>query len=94
MARWQVKAATTANLNLALALTTLDGVNVGPSDAILVKNQTTTSANGLYRLDASGIPQRITDASNAHVIPAPVFVAMGTQLGRYRTTDGTTFTKL
>jgi hypothetical protein len=94
MARWQVKAATTANINLAAALTSLDTANVGPGDNILVKNQTTTSQNGLYRLDASGIPQRIADGTSAHIIPAPVFVAMGTGAGRYRTTDGITFTKL
>lgn len=91
---WRVKAATTANLNLAAVLTTLDGVSVGWGDNVLVKSQTTTSENGLYRIGSGGIPARISDATSAHVIPSPIYVVQGTQLGRYRTTDGIAFTRV
>ena len=51
-----VRAATTANIpNMSgAAPSTLDGVTLATQDRILVKNQTTTSANGIYRVSILG----------------------------------------
>ncbi|GAB3735004.1 hypothetical protein [Spirosoma lituiforme] len=47
-----VKAATTANITLSAAQT-IDGVSLVAGDRVLVKNQTTASANGIYIVNAS-----------------------------------------
>jgi hypothetical protein len=50
-----VKAATIgANINLAAAPNTLDGVSLVLSDRVLVKNQTPSSLNGIYRVTTLG----------------------------------------
>jgi len=59
-----VVAATTANVTLATALENgdvLDGVTLATGNRILVKNQTTTSENGIYVVASSGAPARATD---------------------------------
>jgi phage-related tail fiber protein len=73
-----VRAATTANITLSGAQT-IDGVSVIAGDRVLVKNQTTGSANGLY-LAAAGAWSRTTDAdSSAEVTPGMfTFVEEGT----------------
>lgn len=72
-----VRAATTANITLSGAQT-IDGVAVVAGDRILVKNQTTTSQNGIY-LVAAGAWTRATDADAwAELISAFVFVESGT----------------
>ena len=57
-------AATTANISLATDLEngdTLDGVTLATDDKVLVKNQTTTSQNGIYVVVASGTASRDPD---------------------------------
>jgi hypothetical protein len=77
------RAATTANVNLANALEngdTLDGVVLATGDRILVKNQTTTSENGIYVVAASGQPSRATDFDTASEVDSGdfIFVYSGT----------------
>jgi hypothetical protein len=76
-------AATTANVNLANALEngdTLDGITLATGDRILVKNQTTTSENGIYVVQASGQPTRATDFDTATEVDSGdfIFVYSGT----------------
>jgi hypothetical protein len=78
-----VVAATTANVNLANALEngdTLDGITLATGNRILVKNQTTTSENGIYVVQASGQPTRATDFDTAQEVDSGdfVFVYSGT----------------
>jgi hypothetical protein len=73
-----VRAATTANITLS-ATQTIDGVAVIAGDRVLVKNQTTASANGIYVVSA-GTWTRSEDAdSNAKVTSGMfTFVEEGT----------------
>lgn len=72
-----VVAATTANITLS-APQTIDGISVIAGDRVLVKNQTTASANGIYVV-AAGAWTRATDADSwAELISAFVFVERGT----------------
>jgi hypothetical protein len=76
-AKASVVAASTANLTLSGAQT-IDGVSVIAGDRVLVKDQTTTSANGIY-LCASGSWTRTTDADTySELIAAYTFVEGGT----------------
>lgn len=59
----KVRAATTANGTLASAFadgSTVDGVTLATGDLILLKNQTTGTENGVYKVKASGAPDRVT----------------------------------
>lgn len=47
-------ASTGANINLAAAPNTLDGVSLSLNDRVLVKDQTPTSLNGIYRVTTLG----------------------------------------
>ena len=72
-----VVAATTANITLT-APQTIDGISVIAGDRVLVKNQTTASANGIYVV-AAGAWTRAVDADTwAELISAFVFVERGT----------------
>ena len=78
-----VVAATTANITLATDVEngdTLDGVTLATGNRILVKNQTTTSQNGIYVVAASGAPSRATDFDSPAEIDGGdfVFVTGGT----------------
>lgn len=78
-----VVAATTANVTLANALEngdTLDGIVLATGNRILVKNQTTTSENGIYVVQASGQPSRALDFDTAVEIDSGdfIFVYSGT----------------
>jgi hypothetical protein len=78
-----VVAATTSNVNLANALEngdTLDGITLATGNRILVKNQTTTSENGIYVVQASGQPTRAADFDTASEVDSGdfVFVYSGT----------------
>jgi hypothetical protein len=78
-----VVAATTANVALATALENgdvLDGITLATGNRILVKNQTTTSENGIYVVQASGQPTRATDFDTALEVDSGdfVFVSGGT----------------
>lgn len=89
--KWKepVRAATTANITLS-GTQTIDGIALVAGDRVLVKNQTTGSANGLY-LVAAGAWTRTTDFDSAsEVLGAAVFVSEGTTQGNQQwimTTD-------
>lgn len=69
--------ATTANITLS-GTQTIDGIAVAAGDRVLVKNQTTASANGIYVV-AAGAWTRSTDADTwAKLVSAFVFVEKGT----------------
>lgn len=79
-AKASVVAASTTNLTLSGAQT-IDGVSVIAGDRVLVKDQTTASANGIY-LCASGSWTRTTDADTyAELVAAYTFVEGGTTNG-------------
>lgn len=75
-----VVAATTANITLSGAQT-IDGIALVAGDRVLVKNQTTTSANGIYVVSAAAW-SRATDADTwTKLVSAFVFVEKGTVNG-------------
>jgi hypothetical protein len=73
-----VKAASTANISSLSGTMTIDGVALVAGDRVLVKDQTTTSANGVYVV-AAGAWARSVDLStwDEHV-SAYLFVEQGT----------------
>lgn len=80
--KWKdpVRAATTANITLSGAQT-IDGVSVIAGDRVLVKNQSTASANGIY-VAAAGSWSRATDFDAAsELLGATVFVSEGSTNG-------------
>jgi len=83
-----VRAATTVNGTLATAFANsqvIDGVTLATGNRILLKNQTTGAANGIYTVNASGAPTRATDADTS----AEVTSGMST-LVQEGTTNGNT----
>ncbi|HET9667275.1 MAG TPA: hypothetical protein VFP09_10980, partial [Desertimonas sp.] len=75
-----VRIATTADHALS-GLTAIDGVTPIAGDRILVKNQTTGSANGIYTA-AAGAWTRATDADTGpELVAAAAYVEEGTTLG-------------
>jgi phage-related tail fiber protein len=66
-----VRAATTTNITLS-APQTIDGVSVIAGERVLVKDQSTASANGIYVV-AAGAWTRATDADSSAKIPAGIF---------------------
>jgi len=87
-----VKVATTANITLS-GTQTIDGVALTAGDRVLVKNQTTGSANGIYTV-AAGAWSRSSDADVDAELTASfaVFVEQGTgnaDSGWVLTNDGT-----
>lgn len=80
--KWKepVRAATTANISLSGAQT-IDGVSIVGGDRVLVKNQSTASANGIY-VAAAGSWTRATDFDDSsEALGASCFVSEGTTLG-------------
>ena len=74
-----VRVATTANITLS-GTQTIDGVSVIAGDRVLVKNQTTTTQNGVYDV-ASGAWARSTDSdTGTELVNAFYFVQSGTTL--------------
>ena len=72
-----VRAATTANITIS-GLQTIDGVALANNDRVLVKNQATASANGIYVASTVGW-NRSLDANNpSNVLNAAVYVEEGT----------------
>ena len=62
------RVATTGNVDLTADLQnsdTLDGVTLATNDKVLVKNQSTASQNGIYKVVASGTASRDTDFDTA-----------------------------
>src|SRR5262252_6693496 len=71
------RAATTANITLS-GTQTVDGVALIANDRCLVKNQTTTSANGVYVV-AAGAWTRSTDCTTgAQVLNMAIYIEEGT----------------
>jgi len=94
-----VRAATTAEGTIASSFEngdSIDGVTLSTSDVILIKNQSTTSDNGIYIVNASGSPTRRSDADvYSELNGAAVIVKEGTDnanKGFYQITELTTFT--
>jgi hypothetical protein len=74
-----VRVATTANITLS-GTQTIDGVSVIAGDRVLVKNQTTTTQNGVYDV-AAGAWARSTDSdTGTELVNAFYFVQSGTTL--------------
>jgi hypothetical protein len=74
-----VRVATTANITLS-GTQTIDGVSVIAGDRVLVKNQTTTTQNGVYDV-AAGAWARSTDSdAGTELVNAFYFVQSGTTL--------------
>jgi phage-related tail fiber protein len=72
-----VKAATTADIATLSGTLTIDGVALAAGDRVLVKNQTTTSQNGIYVV-AAGAWTRAADANSwDELVGAFVFVEQG-----------------
>ena len=90
--KWKepIRAATTANITLSGAQT-IDGVSVVAGDRVLVKNQSSGSANGIY-VAAAGAWSRAADYDAAsELVGSTVFVSEGTANGNSQwsmTTDG------
>ena len=61
-----VKAASTANITIAAAPATLDGITLTAGDRLLLKNQTTANENGIYVFNGVGVAlTRATDMDAA-----------------------------
>jgi hypothetical protein len=78
----EVEAATTANVDLADAPGTIDGVTLSDGEFVLVKNQTSASQNGIYVFTA-GTPNTLTRPTSANeaselVRGDHIFVKLGT----------------
>jgi hypothetical protein len=88
-----VRAASTANIASLSAPQTIDGISLIAGDRVLVKNQTTQSANGIYVV-AAGAWTRATDADTANELEAAaVWVEEGTtQAGTLWTQTTVNFT--
>jgi hypothetical protein len=77
-AKSSVRVATTTNLAALSGLIAVDGITVAGGDRVLVKDQTTQSANGIY-VAAAGAWARATDADVWAELPSAfVFVEGGT----------------
>jgi hypothetical protein len=56
----------------------VDGVTLVTGDRILIKNQSSASANGIYKVNAAGAPTRTTDADvGSELVGAVVWVSEG-----------------
>lgn len=76
-----VKAASTANIAALSGPLTVDGVSLVANDRVLVKDQTTASANGVYVV-AAGAWSRAVDVSTwDELVSAFLFVEQGTVNG-------------
>lgn len=77
-----VRAATTASGTLSTAFddgSVIDGVTLATDDRILLKNQSDATANGIYVVNASGVPSRVYDFDDGSEAPgALVYVMEGT----------------
>jgi phage-related tail fiber protein len=86
-----VRVATTANITLS-GLQNIDGITVVAGDRVLVKNQTTASANGIYLASASAWTRSADFVNGLVSSGAFTFVEQGTEnadSGWVLTTDGT-----
>lgn len=77
-----VRAASTANVDVAAPAATIDDISLGAGDRILLKNQDAGEENGLYRFDGEGSPLvRSRDADNNDELSAGalMYVEEGTE---------------
>lgn len=74
-----VRVATTANITLS-GIQTIDGVLLVAGDRVLVKNQTTTSQNGVYDVASGGWTRSTDSDTGSELINAFYFVQAGTTL--------------
>lgn len=75
-----VKAATTANITLS-GTQTIDGVSVVAGDRVLVKNQSTTSNNGIYLASATAWTRALDAETASEIAGGTVYVDQGTANG-------------
>ena len=76
--RWKdsVRAASTANVSLAAPGATLDGVTLVNGDRVLLKNQTTTTENGVYVWTGSAAAlTRASDSSTGPLLLGAVYTS-------------------
>lgn len=72
-----VRAASTANVNIASPGATIDGVSLVVGDRVLLKNQTTGSQNGIYIWNGAATAMtRATDADTSAEMSSGVTVAV------------------
>lgn len=84
-----VRVASVANVTLTAPGVAIDGITLANGDRVMLKNQTTTSQNGLYIFNGSATPMtRALDASTSDELEgAVVNVEEGTNAGvQYRQT--------
>lgn len=74
----EVKAATTANITLS-GTQTVDGVALGVDDDCLVKNQTTQSQNGIYKVKSGAWVRRSDCDATSEIVKITVGVRLGGQ---------------
>lgn len=92
--KWKepVRVATTANIASLSGLLTVDGITLVANDRVLVKDQTTTTENGIY-VAASGSWTRSLDMdASSEFVSAAVFIQEGATYGDQGwtcTVDGT-----
>jgi hypothetical protein len=72
-----VKAATTANITLS-GTQTVDGIALVANDRVLVKNQTTTSTNGIYVVAAGAWARSVDSDTAVEIDGEAVYVQQGT----------------
>ena len=70
-----VKAASTANIASLSGTMTIDGVALSAGDRVLVKDQTTTSANGVYVVAAGAWAQRPRQKTGSRVTATSAVVS-------------------
>lgn len=74
------KVATTANITLS-GTQTIDGVSVSAGDRVLVKSQSSSSANGIYICDAGSWSRSTDMAAGSAAAGASMFIEQGTVNG-------------
>ena len=80
-----VVAASTANVNIASAPASIDGVSLAANDRVLLKNQTTATQNGIYVFASAGAAlTRATDADTDAELNDAVVMVHGGTVNAYR----------
>ena len=73
------RVATTANGTLSSAFAngqTIDGVTLATGNRILIKNQTDSKKNGIYTVNATGVPTRAIDANSSSKVTSGLFTSV------------------
>lgn len=75
-----VRAASIANVTISSAPATIDGVTLASAERVLLKNQTTTSQNGIYDFNGTGVAMTRSSDSNVwdEITGALVYIDEGT----------------